>query len=109
MISQAVHTVARIALFVLPPQRAFSLVRRLGKRLPLALTDSDARHIADTIADTGTCLSRAMATASRIDGGTVAIGVHYGPSAFRAHAWVLLQGRPLRDTDPDGEIIAILN
>jgi hypothetical protein len=67
----------------------------------------DARVAANSLDRQGTCLSRALAVAARLEGGEVVIGVD-ARGAVMAHAWVEVEGRPLRAEDPRGGEIARL-
>jgi hypothetical protein len=109
MIAWTLHGLARISLRALPPGRAFEVVRAVARLLPAIERDEAAAVMADELAGSGTCLSRAIAVASRVRGGSVAIGVsHRPPAPFRAHAWVLRMGRPVRESDRYGDVIAVI-
>jgi hypothetical protein len=74
------------------------------------LSLDEARLLAGDLDGSGTCLSRALAVASRVNGAKVAIGVRYAAgAALSAHAWVVWGGVPLRAADPIGEVIAVLD
>lgn len=102
----ALHCVAYVALSTLPPTRAYSVVLRVGALLPQRHSRDAARR-AMTKLHLGTCLSRAITISARSPGSAVVIGVQ-PPGAFGAHAWVEVDGKPLRDTDPSGAEIARL-
>ncbi len=53
----------------------------------------------------GTCLSRAMTTASRLPGSAVSIGVRNEAGRIHAHAWVTIAGAPLVEASPSGTVI----
>jgi hypothetical protein len=106
--SRAVHLIARVAIRVAPPVRAMALVATAARFAPRLRHDTAIRAL-DTLDGRGTCLSRALAVATRLDGAQVAIGVHYARStSLRAHAWVVFNGAPLRRGDPDGDVIALI-
>jgi len=101
--------VARVALRVSPPRRAKATVDRAARWIGASCAPSDARRGATWLDRSGTCLSRALAVAACLPDSVVVIGV--GPDRARgvaAHAWVELDGAPLRESDPDGEAIARL-
>ncbi len=91
--------VARVALRRLPPPRAASLVRALGRMLP-ALGDAEARRDAARLRHIGggTCLTRAITVAARARGAEVVIGANPSASSGEiAHAWVERKGAVLTD------------
>ena len=107
--SRALHLIARVAVRVAPPVRATSLVAAAARLTP-RLSQDAARHALDTLEGRGTCLSRALAVATRLDGAKIAVGVRYARGTpLRAHAWGVSSGRPLRPSDPDGDVIALLD
>jgi Transglutaminase-like superfamily len=108
MMTRALHGIARISIRLLPPQRAFLVVRAVASFLP-TVPDNAAITMEEGLGRSGTCLTRAMTVASRMRAGAVAIGVKAPSAPFRAHAWVLSrEGHPLRESDRDGEVIAVL-
>ena len=102
----ALHALAYAALRVMPPLRAHAVVMRAGRLLPQRRSREAVRRAADRLRR-GSCLSRALTVAARAPGSDVIIGVKE-PGAFEAHAWVELEGQPLRPDDPRGEEIARL-
>ena len=102
----ALHALAYAALRVMPPLRAHAIVMRAGGFLPQRRSRDAVRRAADRLRR-GTCLSRALAVSARAPGSEVVIGVKE-PGAFEAHAWVELDGRPLRADDPRGQEITRL-
>ncbi len=105
----AMHLIARLAVRSARPARASAIVAAAGRFTP-RLNEDTARDALHALDGRGTCLTRALAVAARLDGGQIAIGVRYASgSALRAHAWVVSNGVPLRAGDPDGDIIALLD
>jgi hypothetical protein len=87
-----VHLVARVALLVRPPLDAKRLVDAFGRLLP-PLSPSRAMRVARTLEGSGTCLTRALAVASRLRGSEVVLGGDGSAGAsFSAHAWVERDG-----------------
>lgn len=107
---QALHLVARVALRMLPPRRAKRLVEEAARALPRVGSLDEARSIAAELDRSGTCLSRALTLAPCVPGSTVVIGVDPGRehSMLYAHAWIEVDGEPLRPSDPRGQEIARL-
>ena len=71
-------------------------VARVGARFVPALDAEAARVFFDDLRPVGTCLSRSLTIASRLDGAEVAFG--FDPARapnFRPHAWVMLAGAEL--------------
>ncbi len=99
------HALARAALRALPPRDAKRIVDAAARPLGRFSSIERARRAADALDGSGTCLSRALTVASRLDGASVVIGVEPGRhvSMLHAHAWVELGGEPLRASDPRGE------
>ena len=100
------HAVAYVSIQLLPPRRAHALVVRAGSILPQRRT-AEAVRLAASRLRSGTCLSRALTISARAPGSEVVIGVGR-PSAFNAHAWVEIDGVPVRPTDPSGAELARL-
>ena len=100
------HAVAYVSLRVLPPKRAHALVLRAGSVLPQRRSVDAVRRAAARLRR-GTCLSRALTISARAPRSEVVIGVGK-PSALNAHAWVEIDGVPLRPTDPSGSEIVRL-
>lgn len=104
------HAVAWGLLRVLPPRSAFRWTARIGRVFPPIRSRATARQMAETLEAHGTCLSRAVTVASRIPDAEVVIGVDArslpARAPFTAHAWVDLNGTPLREEDArPGEIV----
>jgi hypothetical protein len=100
------HVVAYVSIRLLPPRRAHAVVVRAGAFLPQRRSLAAVRRAASRLRS-GTCLSRALTVSARAPGSEVVIGVGR-PSELNAHAWVELEGRPLRPDDPSGAEIARL-
>jgi hypothetical protein len=108
---RALHLVARTALRLFPPRRAKDVVDETAKRLTVPFGSLDeARAVLAAIEHEGTCLSRALVVAARLRDAEVVIGVdpNGNRSLLAAHAWVVIDGVPLRASDPRGEEIARL-
>ncbi len=106
--TDALHFIARVAIRSVRPARARALVAAAARLAP-RLDEDAARRALASLDGHGTCFSRALAVASRLDGAQIAIGVRYGAGApLRAHAWVVSNGAPLRDGEADGDVIALL-
>ena len=104
---QVLHGIAWIAMHVQKPLAAKRTVDLVGRWMPRFRTVDEAREAANSLDRQGTCLSRALAVAARLEGGEVVIGVQAG-GPVNAHAWVEVEGRPLRAADPRGGEIARL-
>lgn len=104
------HAAAWGFLRVLPPRDALRWTMRVARVFP-KIDDVEGRKIADALASHGTCLSRAVTVASRLVGAEIVIGVGQGiptdrDTPFAAHAWVELEGVPLRAIDVgEGQIV----
>lgn len=109
---RALHWLARVALRTMPPRRAKDVVDQAARALPPFASLEEARRVANALDAHGTCLSRAMTVASRLRNAEVVIGVDPNsprdPSPLGAHAWVVVDGVPLRASDPRGEEIVRL-
>lgn len=114
---RALHLVARAALRVLPPRRAKAVVDEAARVMPRFASLEEARRAADALDATGTCLSRAMVLSARLDGAAIVIAVDASPNPsgnpardplLDAHAWVEIDGAPLRESDPRGQEIVRL-
>lgn len=90
--AHVLHLVARVALRVASPVRAFRLVRRARTA---SLDARAARHVAAALHPSGTCLTRALTVAAMTPGARVALGASGLTPPFAAHAWVDLNGQPL--------------
>jgi len=109
VVDRALNALAHVALRYAAPARARTIVSIAARALP-RLSPDDGRRLADRLGTRGTCLSRALAVASRLEGARVAIGVTFTAGApLSAHAWVVYDGAPLRPSDPAGEVIALLD
>ncbi len=88
MVDRLLHTVARVAVRLRPPLEAKRIVDAFGQLLP-PLSPGKAMRVAHDLEGRGTCLTRALAVASRLRGSEVVLGTD-GPVAprFSAHAWV---------------------
>jgi hypothetical protein len=104
---QVLHGIAWIAMHLQKPLAAKRTVDFVGRWMPRFRTVDDARAAANSLDRQGTCLSRALAVAARVEGGEVVIGVDARGDVI-AHAWVEVEGRPLRAEDPRGGEIARL-
>ena|ERR1700733_15144609 len=105
----ALHALAYVVLRLRPPLVAKRIVDTLGRRLPPLRSEEEAREISERLEPFGTCLSRALAVASRLPGATVAIGVTpLGRTSIHAHAWIERRGVPLQRDEVVGEVIARL-
>lgn len=102
---RALHFIARAALRMLPPRRAKTIVDEAARMLPKFRSLDEARRAASVLDREGTCLSRSLTLASRLDDARVVIGVDPGGtvSMLLAHAWVEVAGVPLRASDPRGQ------
>ncbi|HWL87753.1 MAG TPA: hypothetical protein VNO21_18245 [Polyangiaceae bacterium] len=99
------HALAWCALRVHGPARAKRLVVRAARwTAPLGDRD-EARRLADAIDGHGTCLSRALTVAARTPGAEVVIALRGLEPRLSAHAWVELDGVPLRNEDVAGKEI----
>lgn len=105
---QILHGIAWIAIRIQKPLGAKRTVDFVGQWMPRFKTVAEAKDAANSLDRQGTCLSRALTVAARLEGAEVVIGVDArGPVV--AHAWVEVEGRPLRPEDPSGGEIARLN
>jgi Transglutaminase-like superfamily len=87
--ARALHWLARAALRLQGPAGAKRTVDRVGCWLPPYRTVADAQRDALALGASGSCLSRALAVASRTAGAEVVIGVNPRVAAkLYAHAWV---------------------
>jgi hypothetical protein len=97
------HVAARIAIRVWPPLEAKRRLHALGSLL--GPVDLDEAESALGRLRGGSCLSRALATASRIPGSEVVIGTRRTPGLpLRAHAWIEVKGRCIGLTDATTEL-----
>lgn len=103
------HAVCWAAVQALPPQRGATWAGRVAQYLR-TWSSAEAIRISQTLRG-GTCLSRALAVASRMENARVAIGAqpHATRSRFLAHAWVDVDGRPLIASEATGPVFAYLS
>ena len=91
--ARAIHLMVRAALRVTSAPRALRYVSRLARRLRPLEDLQEVRGFDRALGRSGSCLSRAIAVAARVQGAEVVIGVDpWGSSTTRAHAWVELDG-----------------
>ncbi len=106
LLDHALHGLAFVAIRALSPRAAHSLVLRAGALLPQRRSHAAVARAARRLRF-GTCLSRAITIAARAPRSDVVIGVS-APGSFGAHAWVEIDGVPLREDDRAGAEIARL-
>jgi hypothetical protein len=87
------------ALRLTTPLRAVAIVKRVARLFPAVVTTAEVESIAVRLGNQGTCLSRAIAVASRCARSEIVIGVSPDSSDARAaidsvdaHAWVEIDG-----------------
>ncbi len=102
--AHAAHLVARVTVALLPPAQALKVTAYFTRRM--RLDRISARHVSSVLEPWGTCLSRAVSIAARIPGAEIVLGGDTETGAFTAHAWVEIDGRPLRSWDPQGRVLA---
>lgn len=109
-LDQALNGIALLLLRTCRPLTAYRILAGLGKALPRHKTTEDMRDVAAALGERGTCLSRSMAVAARARSADVVLGVKplQGPK-LEAHAWVEIDGEPLRPWDPVGAEIVRLS
>jgi hypothetical protein len=101
------HLVARISVFARSPKRAHEVVSWLGRRLEPVDGIDEARRELERLESRGTCLTRAMAVASRLPGASVVIGVDPRRAGRMAsHAWIEWRGTILAPPSEGIEEIA---
>jgi hypothetical protein len=109
MTDESMHLLAIVLLRLCSPKRAYEILARVGNLLS-PLEDRSAVVSAERrIRSRGTCLSRALALASRSPGAELVIGVapRLGQPLF-AHAWLELYGKPIHPSQVAGsEIVRI--
>ena len=105
--SHVLHGVAWASLRLLPPREALRITRTVARLLPRL----DAGGAAVTAARLrgGTCLTRSVAVASRLEGASVTIGGAKTDGIFSAHAWVELEGKPLSGQTASTAVIVRLS
>ncbi len=105
--SHLLHGVAWVAVHTRPLSEAFRVTRSVAAFLPTLDADASA-EVARRLRG-GTCLTRSLTVAARTPGASVAIGGTRTNGAFRAHAWVELEGEPLSgQTTAAGVLVRIL-
>lgn len=91
--TRLVHLVSRAALRLMSPRHAKLIAEGVGWMLPPLGGTADARIAMKILSDSGTCLTRAFAIASRLQGAQIVIGVDPSSKPVRsAHAWVEFEG-----------------
>lgn len=106
---EALNLAARLLLRVCAPMTAQAALTRLGRHLPQRRTRLELARAAASLSARGSCLSRALALAATAPTADVVIGVRPSPqNGVDAHAWLEMEGEPLREDDPRGEVIARL-
>lgn len=107
MTDEVLHAFTRVLLRFCSPQRAFTVVTRVGGLLPPHGDGADVRRARVRVSLRGTCLSRALAVAARAPDAEVVIGVTPQPGCrLFAHAWLELAGQPIDTSDVAGREIA---
>ncbi len=109
MLVHAWHAVCWTAVKTLRPQTAAWLAGLLGGHLR-TWSEDEAIRVSRAMRG-GTCLSRALAVASRMVNARVAIGAQPYATRIRfvAHAWVEVNGVPLIEEEVTGPAIAYLS
>jgi hypothetical protein len=108
-VDELLNLSARVLLRACSPLTAHAVLSRLGRVLPQHLTREDVRQAFELLRR-GSCLSRSLAIAARAPSADVVIGVRpEGPAGLFAHAWLEVDGIPLRESDPAGREIARLS
>lgn len=102
-IGHATHTLTRGMLRLFGPAKTLRALRALSSMSCDART---ARHLAATLEPSGTCLTRALAVAAVTPGSVVVLGGWLDANRFNAHAWVEIDGIPLRAWDRSGKPLA---
>ena len=95
-----VHTLARAALKLQSPlrmKRAMVLAGRFFGSIDLTQAVAELDELER--AKKGTCLSRAMSVAVRLPGAEIVIGISKDGNGLSAHAWIEVEGVPIR-TEP---------
>ena len=110
IVDALLNLTARVLLRTCAPRTAHAVLMQVGRTLPpLRSTDEVRRAAARLNAAGGTCLSRALAVAARRPSADVVIGVQPQTHAnLLAHAWLEIEGVPLRPSDPAGQEITRL-
>lgn len=109
--SLVAHALCYFAVKRVAPGRWPRFTGRLRPLVGLGRGEALAKRVAHWVAGRGTCLSRAMAVASCVEGATVVVGVRPGADGEGrgrfdgAHAWVELDGRVVEPTEADGEAL----
>ena len=106
---EALNLAARVLLRLCAPLTARDVLTRLGQYLPQRTTRDELVRAAASLSARGSCLSRSLALAATAPAADVVIGVRPSPeNGVDAHAWLEMDGQPLREDDPRGEVIARL-
>ena len=97
-----IHAISRAALELPSPLRTKRVMKLVGRLFPAIDADEALLQIEQLErAKRGTCLSRALSVAVRVSGASVVIGVSKDPAnsggGTTAHAWIEVNGAPLRD------------
>lgn len=91
-----IHAVARMTLRLARPLVAKRAVDKVGRAMRPLTSLADAERALETLAPSGTCLSRALAVSAQWPGSEVVIGVDVSETgAVLAHAWVERDGRAI--------------
>jgi hypothetical protein len=100
--TRLVHLVSRVAVRLASPLQAKSVSDALAAMLPPLRGAAEAEIAMKGLGDSGTCLTRALAVASRLPGAEIVIGVDPSRRPISsAHAWVEFKGRKI-ETVPIG-------
>jgi hypothetical protein len=103
MTDRMLHAVARIAIRLWPPLEAKRRIDSIGSVFTPITIDEGSR-LFRTLRG-GTCLSRALAIASRMPGAEVVIGAtSTSDSPMSAHAWIEAGGTPIGLDGPRTEL-----
>lgn len=99
------HVVAVAGVACSSPARARAAVGFFARHLrPLDVGAS--RHVAALLEPMGSCLTRALVVASRLPNSAIVIGIERESDRLDAHAWVEVDGTPLRQSDVWGHRLA---
>ena len=102
--TRLVHLVSRAAVRLTSPRRAKSLADRVAAMLPPLRGLADAKIAMKVLGNSGTCLTRALAVASRLPGAEIVIGVDPTVKPIpAAHAWVEFRGIVIETAPPTGD------
>jgi hypothetical protein len=107
IVDRLLNAAALLLLRTCRPLEAHRVLGRIGRVLPVRTTRDELSRAAAGLGASGTCLSRSLALAARAPSAEVVLGVHpQANGGFMAHAWVEIDGQPLRGDDPAGREIA---